>query len=255
MGRLDNKVAIITGSGSGIGQASARLFAQEGAKVVVADIDPAKGQNTVKLIKDAGGDATFVIADVTNMADMEKIVKTAVDTYGKLNILFNHAGSAGPMGLEGVSEEEWRACLDVNTKGAFFITKFAVPEMRKAGGGSIIFTASGGGIRGSAFSPAYSLAKGGIVALSRSLALVLVGDDIRVNCICPGLVDTPMLPEFYGPGTLEEKQPKMQQAVKAIPLGRLAQPEEIATVALFLASDEASYVTGTTLPVDGGLTR
>jgi len=254
LGRLDNKVAIITAAGSGMGQASARLFAQEGAKVVVADIDPSKGQGTVKMIKEARGEATFIKADVTKIADMERMVKTTVDTYGKLNILFNHAGLPCAFKLD-VSEDEWNHCLDANAKGAFFATKFAVAEMRKAGSSSIIFTSSVAGVVGSAFSPIYSLAKGGIVNLTRALALLLAPDNIRVNCICPGGVDTPMTPKFAAlPGTPpEEIEAKRQQFLKSIPLGRRAVPEEVAYAALFLASDESSFITGVTLPVDGGL--
>lgn len=253
MGKLDNKVALITGAGSGMGQASACLFAREGAKVVAADIDVNKGEETVKLIKEAGGEAISVEADVTKMADMEKMVKTTVDTYGKLNVLFNHAGMPGPFMLEEVSEDEYRTCLDVNTKGSFFITKLAVPEIRKAGGGSIIFTASTAGLMGARFSPTYSLAKGGLVVFAKGLALLLAPDNIRVNCICPGLIDTPMALGFMGPGTQEKKENTRDMFVQRIPMGRMGRPEEIANTALFLASDEASYITGVALPVDGGL--
>jgi NAD(P)-dependent dehydrogenase (short-subunit alcohol dehydrogenase family) len=254
VGRLKDKVALITAAGSGIGQASARLFAQEGASVVVADIDPNKGQTTVKLIEEAGGEATFVKADVAEVSDMEKMVKASVDGYGKLNVLFNNAGVPGAFKLEGVSEEEWRTCMDINTKGAFFATKYAVPAMRKAGGGSIIFTASTAGLFGSAFSPVYSLAKGGIVNLTRALALLLAPDNIRVNSICPSLADTPMGPLFMGPGTAEEKAATQQLFLKTVPMGRMARAEEIGYAALFLASDEASFITGAALPVDGGFT-
>lgn len=254
MGRLVNKVALISAAGSGMGQASARLFAQEGAKVVVADIDPSKGQETVKLIKEAGGDAIFVEADVTKMADMKRMVKIAVDTYGKLNILFNHAGRPCAGKLEEVTEDDWQACLDVNAKGAFFITKFAVPEIRKAGGGSIIFTSSISGLVADSDSPLYGLAKGGIVNLTRSLALLLAPDNIRVNCLCPGGILTPMSLDFMLSGTREEKQAMLDQWVNLVPLGRFGKPEELGYAALFLASDEGSFITGVALPVDSGYT-
>ena len=254
MGRLDNKVALITAAGSGMGQASAQLFAQEGAKVVVDDIDASKGQETVKLIKEAGGDAILVTGDVTRIDDMKMMVKAAVDTYGKLNILFNHAGRPCAAKLEEVSEDDWQACIDVNTKGAFFITKFAVPEIRKAGGGSIIFTSSIAGLVGSPSSPLYCLVKGGIVNMTRSLALLLAPDNIRVNCICPGGVLTPMSWDFLPPGTREEKQAILEQWPKTLPLGRWGKPEEVGYAALFLASDEASFITGVALPVDSGYT-
>ncbi len=254
MGRLENKVALITGAGSGMGRATACLFAREGAKVVVVDIDANKGKETVRLITEAGGKAISVQADVTKMADMEKMVKAGVDTYGKLDILHNHAGMPGPVGLEEVSEDEWRTCVDVNTKGSFFVTKFAVPEIRKAGGGAIIFTASIVGIMGARLSPTYSLVKGGLVVLTKSLALLLAPDNIRVNCLCPSMVETPMALGFLGRGTREEKEARKELYVtQRVPMGRIAQPEEIAYAALFLVSDESSYITGVALPVDGGL--
>jgi NAD(P)-dependent dehydrogenase (short-subunit alcohol dehydrogenase family) len=255
MARLENKVALITAAGSGIGRASALLFAQEGAKVVVTDIDPNKGQETVNLIKKYGGESIFVKADASKVSDMENMVKVAVGTYGKLNILFNNAGMPGAFKLDGVSEKEWQACVEVNTKGAFFATKYAVPELRKAGGGAVIFTASTAGLVGSSFSPVYSLAKGGIVNLTRAFALLLAPDNIRVNCVCPALVDTPMAPGFMGPGTAEEKAATQMMFLKnAVPLGRMARAEEVGHAVLFLASDEASFITGAALPVDGGMT-
>ena len=253
MDRLKDKVAIVTAAGSGIGRASAILFAQEGAKVIISDIDPNKGEDTVKTIKQSGGEAFFVKADASKVSDMKEMINICVKTYGKLNILYNNAGIPGAFKLEGVSEEDWQKCIDLNTKGAFFATKFAVPEMRKTGGGSVIFTASVAGLVGSSFSPVYSLAKGGIVNLTRALALLLAPENIRVNCVCPGLVDTPMAPGFMGPGTSEEKQATQEVFLKNIvPMGRLARPEEVGMAVLFLASEEASFVTGTALPVDGG---
>jgi len=258
MGRLDGKVSIITGAGSGMGEATAKLFSEEGAKVVVADIDPVKGQRVVKEIKDAGGDAIFIEADVSKVSDMEKMVKTTVETYGKINILYNHAGIPGPKGIEGVTEEEWEQCIKANVLGSFFATKFAIPEMRKAGGGSVLFTASTAGIIGSRFSPTYSSAKGALVLLTKSLALRLAKDNIRVNCICPSLADTPMGPDFMRArpdedwATTETTIERFLTA--AIPMGRLVKPQEIAYAALFLASDEASFITGIFLPVDGGAT-
>jgi len=257
MGRLDGKVAIVTGAGSGIGEASAKLFAKENAKVVVADIDPAKGQRVVKEIKDAGGDSTFIQVDVTKVSNMERMIKTTVQTYGKINILYNNAGMAGPKGVEDVAEDEWEQCIKINMLGGFFATKFAVPEMRKAGGGSILFTSSLAGIVGSKFSPTYSSAKGGIVLLTKSLALALAKDNIRVNCICPSLVSTPMAPDFVRSSPDEDKsvtEATIQRYLSSVPMGRLAQPQEVAYAALFLVSDEASFITGAALPVDGGTT-
>ena len=253
--RLKDKVAVVTAAGSGMGRASAQLFAKEGAKVVVSDIDPKAGRKTVEIIKRQGGEAIFVRADAAKVADMEKMVRTTVESYGKLNILFNHAGIPGPRGLEAVEESDWDHDLAVLTKGGFFSCKFAVPEMRRAGGGSILFTSSISGLGGSPNSPLYSLAKGGIVMLVKSLALLLARDNIRVNCIAPGLTNTPMLPQFFGlkSGATDEGWEKVRaHALSMIPLGRFARPEDIAWAALFLASDESSYITGTTLLVDGG---
>lgn len=252
MGRLQGKVAIITGSGSGMGRAAARLFAREGAKVVVADLDTTSGQETTKLIRDVGGDATFVKVDVCNVDDLKNMVKVAVDNYGKLNILYNHAGIPGPGGLD-VEVADWDKGMALNVRSGFFATKYAVPELKKSGGGSIIFTSSIAGLVGSMMSPFYSASKGGVSVMAMSLALLLASDKIRVNVICPGPVDTPMLPKFFARGAVVADPKVIREGVMAsVPLGRPAQPEEIANAALFLASDESSFITGVNLPVDGG---
>lgn len=258
MGRLDGKVSIVTASGSGMGEASAKLFAKEGAKVVVADVDPIKGQRVTEEIKHGGGDATFIEVDVSKVNDMERMVKTTVQTYGKLNILFNHAGIAGPYGIDDVTEEAWERCMMVNIKGGFFATKFAIPEMRKIGGGSIIFTASTVGLIGSTFSPTYASSKGAVVVMTKSLAPILAKDNIRVNCICPHITDTPMLPDFLRRKPDEPKEvteATMKQYIGTVPMGRLSKPDEVAYVALFLASEEASYVSGICIPVAGAAIR
>ena len=252
--RLKDEVAVITGAGSGIGRASAILFASESARVVVADINPISGTETVKLIKDTGGEASFVQIDAGKIYDMERMIKFTVDAYGKLNILFNNAGIAGPGNLEGVKEEEWDETVNVLNKGAFFACQFAVPEMRRAGGGSILFTSSVSGLVGSPFSPTYSMCKGAIILLTKSLALLLAKDNIRVNCICPGPVDTPILRASLGRKPGVDVEVAKQAFVATVPLARTGRPEEIAYTALFLASDESSYITGIALPVDGGIT-
>lgn len=258
MGRLDGKVSIVTGAGSGIGEATAKLFSEEGAYVVIADIDLDKGQRVVTEIEDAGGDAIFIKADVSKVDDMKRMVKTTVETYGKLNILYNHAGIPGPKGVEDVMEEEWEQCIKANMMGSFFATKFAIPEMRKANGGSVLFTASTAGIIGSKWSPTYSSAKGGLVLLTKSLAINLAKDNIRVNCICPSLTDTPMGPDFLRAKPNEDwttTETNIEHHLATmVPMGRMAKPQEVAYAALFLASDEASFITGIFLPVDGGLT-
>ena len=254
MGRLDNKVAIITAAGSGMGRASALLFAQEGAKVVVDDIDSEKGEQVVGEIKQVQGEATFFKGDVTKIGEMKTLVEVTLETYGKIDIVFNHAGGPGPFGIDGVSESDWQRCIDLNTKGAFFLTQFAVPEMRKIGSGAVLFTSSILGLVGATSSPLYCMVKGGIVNMTRSLALVLAPDNIRVNCICPGGIMTPMTPEFLPAATEEEKQAMLNQWTTILPLGRWADPSEFAAAALFLVSSEASFVTGAVLPVDAGYT-
>ena len=250
---------VITGSGSGIGRAAACLFAKEGAKVVVAELDPACGQETVRLIKEAKNEATFVQVDVSNLADLERMIMVAVETYGKLNILYNNAGIPGFAGIEEIQVEQWDRTMDIIAKAGFFGVKFAIPEMRKVGGGSIIFTSSTAGLVGSTSSPIYSAAKGALVAMTRALAIRLAPENIRVNCICPGPIDTPLLQHFLEqPFSQRErarsKSEVYKDLVSGIILGRLGKPEEVAYAALFLASDESSFITGIALPVDGGFT-
>jgi NAD(P)-dependent dehydrogenase (short-subunit alcohol dehydrogenase family) len=253
--RLKDKVAIITAAGSGAGRAGALMFAREGAKVVVADISRKAGEETIKLIKDTGGDATFVEIDAGKVEDMRRLIDTTVNVYGRLNILWNHAGIPGPGLLETTEEAEFDRSIAVNCKSGFFGSKFAVPHLKKAGNGSIIFTASTAALRASKTSPSYSLAKGGLIPFTLTLATILGPYNIRANCICPGSMDTPMMRVFTDrTGTL--KGEALENAAKAwektAPLNRIAKPEEIAYVALFLASDEASFVTGAIISVDGG---
>ena len=253
--RLKDRVAVITAAGSGTGRAAAVIFAREGARVVVADIAPQAGEETVRLVTDKGGEAIFVPIDAGKVADMKRLIDTAVEKYGTLNILWNHAGIPGPGTLEDTEEEAFDRAQAVLTKGGFFATKFAVPHMRRAGGGSVIFTSSTSGIRGSPWSPSYSLGKGGLVTLTMSLALALARYNIRVNCVCPGPIDSPMLRVFIDrTGKLkgDELENAMANAARASPMRRLARPEEVAYAGLFLASDEASFITGVALPVDGG---
>jgi len=250
MGKIDGKVAIITGASSGIGKATAILFAQEGAKVIVADVADELGEETVKLINEGGGRAIFVHTDVSKAEDVKNLVKTAVDTYGRLDIIFNNAG------IEGVSvdtanypENIFDKVLAVNLKGVWLGIKYAVPELLKNGGGSIINTASVAGLVGFAGLSAYNATKGGIIQLTKTAALEYAKQNIRVNCIAPGVIETPMVDRFL------KGQPEAKAAfVQIEPVGRFGKPEEIAKAALFLASDDSSFVTGTVLVVDGGLT-
>jgi 3-oxoacyl-[acyl-carrier protein] reductase len=248
--KLSNKVALITGSGSGIGRASALLFSHEGARVCVADIDKKGGEETVDLIKQKGGSAVFVRADITKASDAERMVKMALDQYGKLDILFNNAGIGMPfISVEQIEESLWHRLMDINVKGIFLGCKYAVPAMKRQGGGVIINTASISGVRPRPGLSAYSASKGAAILLTKALAIELAPFKIRVNCVNPVVVETPFLEKNIDRNQLEEAKKTM---LSTIPLGRLCQPEDIAQAALYLASDESSMVTGLALDVDGG---
>jgi NAD(P)-dependent dehydrogenase (short-subunit alcohol dehydrogenase family) len=242
MGKLDGKVALITGGGSGIGQATALLFAEEGAKITVADSVPTGGQETVRKIREAGGEGTFVEVDVSKAADVERMVKTTMDTYGRIDILFNNAGITGKVAPTAeITEEDWDLVLDTNLKGAFLGTKYVLPVMLKQGGGAIINTSSCQGIGIVVNMAPYNVSKAGIIHLTKTTALEYTAQNIRVNCICPGTIQTAMSEPWI---------PLLQ--IDFLLQGRVGQPEEIARAALYLASDDSSYVTGHALVVDGG---
>jgi NAD(P)-dependent dehydrogenase (short-subunit alcohol dehydrogenase family) len=250
MGKLEGKVALITGAGSGIGRATALLFAKEGAKVAVADFVPAGGQETVRRIKEAGGEAIFIRVDVSKAAEVERMVKTAVDTYGRIDILHNNAGIQGPFApVAELTEEDWDRVINTNLKGVFLGTKYAIPVMLNQGGGIIINTTSAGGLVGIPAVAAYCASKGGVIQLTRSTALEYAKQNIRVNCICPGGTQTPMM-EPWIPVDEAAREAFMQ----ALPAGRMIQPEEIARAALFLACDDSSSAIGSVLVVDRGWT-
>lgn len=251
--RLKDKVAIITGAGSGLGRAAALLFAREGAKVVVAANREKDGEQTVRFsIKEGGGDAIFIKVDVTKATDVEKAVKSAVEKYGKLDIMFNNAGTPGPGKLMAdLTEEEWNRVLAVNLTGVFLGTKYAIPEMLKGGGGVIINTSSVAGVSPRRYAGAYSAAKAAVIQLTKVTALEYARKNIRVNCILPGPIDTPFFTKVAD-GDPEKIAIFKEKVRNEVPLGRFAQPEEIARVALFLASDEASYITGAAFAADGG---
>jgi meso-butanediol dehydrogenase/(S,S)-butanediol dehydrogenase/diacetyl reductase len=239
--RLEGKVALITGAGRGIGRATAILFAKNGAKIVVVDIDSNVGEETVNLIKRAGGDAIFVKADVSKAADAEKAVRATIEKYGRLDILFNNAGIELEGRVEEMSESDWDKLICINLKSIFLCSKYAIPQMLKQGGGVIINTASITGFQGLGHEAAYCASKGGVIALTKAMAVEYAPYNIRVNCICPGPIATRLT------------SPR-QSIIRKIPMGRLGKPEEIAYVALFLASDESSFVTGHALVADGGMT-
>lgn len=250
MGKIDGKVAIITGAAAGIGKATAVLFAQEGAKVVVADFMDELGEETVKMINDSGGQAVFVHTDVSKAEDVHCMVKTAVDTYGRLDIVFNNAGIEGAsVDTANYPENVFDKVVAVNLKGVWLGIKYAVPELLRNGGGSIINTSSVAGLVAFAGLSAYNATKGGIIQLTKTAAIEYAKQNIRVNCIAPGVIETAMVDRVL------KAQPEAKAAfIQIEPVGRFGKPEEVAKAALFLASDDSSFITGTVLIVDGGLT-
>ncbi len=244
--RLEGKVLLITGAGSGIGRAVAKVYAREGAKVVVADIVDTNGAETVKMIKDEGGDALFVHADVSRPSDAEAMVKAAVERFGRIDVLHNNAGIGLIKKVTETTEEEWDRIMDVNLKGVFLSSKYAIKQMQTQGGGAIINTASNYGLVGSPNWAAYCASKGGVVLLTKAMAIDHAPDNIRVNCICPGSIDAPLTWLDLASSKDPEKARKL--------MGRIAQPEEVAYLALYLASDESKYCTGASFVIDNGET-
>lgn len=251
MDRLKGRIALVTAAGSGMGRAGSRRFAEEGAHVVVTDVDEAAAKETAALIAADGGSAEAHRLDVADQEQIKDVVARVEQAHPVLHVLYDHAGIPGASGLA-MSEEQFDLGVDVNLKGAFYVASECVRLLERAEGkGSIIFTASVSGLVGSPFSPLYSMTKGGIVLLTKSMALALA-PGIRVNAICPGPVDTPMLPQFFGREPGANVGDLMAGFMSAVPMQRPCQPSEIAAAAAFLASDDASFVTGVALPVDGG---
>ena len=252
MRRLDGRIALITAAGSGMGRASAERFASEGAHVIVSDLNEAAAKKVTRAIVDAGGAATAVGCDVGDLDQVKSMIDGVERDHGVLHVLFNHAGIPGASGLD-IEPDQWAKGIDVNQRGAFFATKYALPLLRAADGkGSIIFTSSVSGEVGSPFSPLYSMTKGGIVLLMKSLAVRLGPEGIRSNAILPAMIETPMLSQFFGRDNGADIEDLKEKYKSSVPMGRAAAPSEVAGVAAFLASDDASWVTGVALPVDGG---
>jgi NAD(P)-dependent dehydrogenase (short-subunit alcohol dehydrogenase family) len=250
MDTLNGKVALITGGASGIGRATAILFAQEGAAVVIVDIDAQAGESAAQEAQAAGGHAIFVNCDVTKTEDCQHAVEAAVTAFGGLDILFNNAGIIRRADVLTTTEAEWDRVMDVNVKSIFLMSKVAIPYMRKRGGGAIINTSSGWGLRGGGNAVSYCASKGAVTNMTRAMAIDHGKDNIRVNAICPGDTDTPMLHDEAGQLGRDYDEFLVESAER--PLRRYAQPIEIARSVLFLASDAASFVTGANLAVDGG---
>ena len=249
--RLKEKVALITGAGSGIGRQSALLFAREGAAVLVVDVNDAGGNETVTLVKQAGGRAAYCRADVSKAAECQRMVAAAEQQFGKLNVLFNNAGIMHAKDDDAIStsEEVWDLTLDINAKGVFLGCKYGIPALKRAGGGSVINTASFVARLGAATPQiAYTASKGAVLAMTRELAVIHARQHIRVNALSPGPLKTELLMSFLN------TEAKKQRRLVHVPMGRFGEAEEIARAALFLASDESSYVTGTEFLVDGGIT-
>jgi NAD(P)-dependent dehydrogenase (short-subunit alcohol dehydrogenase family) len=249
-GLVAGKVALVTGASSGIGRATALAFAREGAKVVVADVTVEGGEETVAQVKKAGGEAIFIKTDVSKAVEVEALVAKAVATYGRLDCAHNNAGIAGnAKTIVDDTEDSWDRILAINLKGVWLCMKYEIAHMLKQGGGAIVNTASGAGLIGVRRGGAYVASKHGVVGLTKTAALEYAKAGIRVNCVCPGPIDTPMLQGIGG-----SNQVVIERMVAAQPGGRLGKPAEIAEAAVWLCSDAASFITGLPMPVDGGYT-
>ncbi len=245
--RLRDRVAVITGGGGGIGRATALCMAREGASVIVSDIDAASGEETVRLIRESGGEASFVRCNVAEAAEVEQLMEQAVHTYGGIDVLFNNAGIGNSqLKLAELPVEEWDSVLNVNLKGVFLGMKYAIPRMIERGGGSIINTSSVLGVKGKKYVAPYNASKAGVITLTKNAALEYGKDNIRVNAVLPGVIDTAIVDGW------KAQEWKWEIISKANALKRVGRAEEVAHAVLFLASDEASYITASTIYVDGG---
>jgi NAD(P)-dependent dehydrogenase (short-subunit alcohol dehydrogenase family) len=248
-GEYQGKVVIVTGGSYGIGRAAAIGFAQRGAKVAIADMDDVKGEETLRRIKEAGGDAIFIKTDVSLEADVKAFVEKTVQAFGRLDCAFNNAGIHKDfVSTVSFTVAEWDEMINVNLKSVWLCMKYEIPQMLKQGKGAIVNTSSAAGLVGAPSNPAYPASKHGVVGLTKSTALEFARKGIRVNCVCPGPTRTGMNE------ALVKSNPEMVKAMdQKVPMGRIGEPEEVAAAAIFLCSDEASYITGHALPVDGGI--
>jgi cyclopentanol dehydrogenase len=249
VGRLDGKVALITGAARGQGQAEARLFAREGAKVLLGDVVDDEGAQVAREIAAAGGEARYVHLDVSRRADWEAAVALAESLWGRLDVLVNNAGVAAREGIDETTDELWDRVISINQTGTFLGMRTAVPALRRAGGGSIVNISSVLATMGSGNSVAYTASKGAITAMTRTVSVELATENIRVNAVHPGAIETPMVQQLLG-----DDREMRREMIARHPIGRVGEPDEVATGVLFLASDEASFVTGATLVIDGGNT-
>jgi len=258
--RMAGRIGIVTAAASGMGRAGALRFAREGAQVAVVDVDAGGVRRVVGEIEAAGGVAHGIAADLTRDEDSRRIVWDTVSRFKGLDFVWNHVGHPGPAAVEGIDVAAFELAIALNLRTVLLTTEAAIPEIRARGGGSLLFTASTSGLQGSSYSPVYSMCKFGVVGFVKSLAARLARDNIRVNAVCPGPIDTPMLrvfvarPDQKSTAGMDPEELVAKRAAGSVPLGRTGRPEEIANAALFLLSDEASFVTGAALPVDGGVT-
>jgi len=250
--RLAGKVVVITGGGTGIGRAIAVAFAQDGARVVVAGRRREKLEEAIALLKQLGGEGLAAECDVTKAADTERLVKTAEDRFGKVDVLVNNAGVLSVSTVETISEADWDRLMATNVKGPFLMSRAVLPAMRRAGGGSIVNIASVLGIVGIRDRAAYCASKGGVVLLTKAMALDHAQDKIRVNCVCPSIVESEMTQNLFTES--EAGRRARESRLATIPVGRFGKPEDVAGIVVFLASDASSWMTGTVIPVDGGVT-
>jgi NAD(P)-dependent dehydrogenase (short-subunit alcohol dehydrogenase family) len=257
--RMQGKIGLVTMAGSGMGRAGALRFAKEGASVGVVDIDADAVARVVAEIEAAGGKAKGIVADLTKDEDSARIVRETARHFNGLDFVWNHVGHPGPASIEGIEMKDYDLTMNLNLRTVLISTEAALPELRARGGGSLLFTSSSSGLMGSGYSPIYSMAKFGIIGFVKAMAKRYAKDNIRVNAVCPGPIDTPMLRVFVARPDQQsthgmDKEELVTQRAGVGPMGRPGKPEEVANAALFLLSDEASFVNGIAMPVDGGIT-